>query len=165
MDGKTHGIRLIGRLFLRAKRHAWWILLTMACMAVYSAIFSGRMYILKPLFDHVLLEQAINEARTAKEATGQRWDMLLQILYIVAALTPFLVLFDYLQEYLFRLTTMKIIVDFRNQIMAHLVRLSMRFFGCRHTGDLISRLSNDVNVTQAALEFLFGDIVHRCRGH
>ena len=159
MDGKTHGIRLIGRLFLRAKRHAWWTLLTMACMAVYSAIFSGRMYILKPLFDNVLLEQAIDEARSAKEATGQRWDKLLEILYFVAALTPFLVLFDYLQEYLFRLTTMKIIVDFRNQIMAHLVRLSMRFFGSRQTGDLISRLSNDVNVTQAALEFLFGDIV------
>ena len=86
MDGKTHGIRLIGRLFLRAKRHAWWILLTMACMAVYSAIFSGRMYILKPLFDNVLLEQAINEARSAKEAMGQRWDKLLEILYIVAAL-------------------------------------------------------------------------------
>jgi subfamily B ATP-binding cassette protein MsbA len=159
VDAKPHGIKLIGRLFLRARRHAGWILLTMVCMALYSALFSGRTYILKPLFDGVLLEQAINEARSAKDAAGQRWDKLLEILYIVAALTPFLVLFDYLQEYLFRLTTMKIIVDFRNQIMAHLVRLSMRFFGSRHTGDLISRLSNDVNVTQAALDFFFGDIV------
>jgi len=155
----TQGFRLIGRLFLRAKRHAGWIVLTMACMAAYSALFSGRMWIIKPLFDNVLLEQVINDVRAAKQAALERWNELLFLLYVAAAITPFLVLFDYLQEYLFRLTTMKIIVDFRNQIMEHLVHLSMRFFATRHTGDLISRLSNDVGVTQAALEFLFGDIV------
>jgi subfamily B ATP-binding cassette protein MsbA len=153
---KPGGLKLIGRLFLRAKRHAGWIVLTMICMVAYSALFNGRMWIIKPLFDNVLLEQTIT---TAKQGNLQRWNELLFLLDVAAGLTPFLVLFDYLQEYLFRLTTMKVIVDFRNQVIAHLVRLSMRFFGSRRTGDLISRLSNDVGVTQSALEFLFGDII------
>jgi subfamily B ATP-binding cassette protein MsbA len=147
----TDSLKLAGRLFLRARGHWRWIGLTLFCMAVYSALSSVRMWIAQPLFDRVLLVEMVE--------SGERWRELLRLLAIVGILTPFLVLSDFLQEYLFRLTTMKIIVDFRNQVMDHLARLSMRFYANRRTGDLISRVSNDVAVTQAALDFLFGDIM------
>jgi subfamily B ATP-binding cassette protein MsbA len=295
---KTSSLHLIGRLFLRAKRHRGWILLTMVCMVVFSALSGIRLVLIKPFTDQVLLSRVLNPALLRAEevldwpglcarlagggeettagparrlairldpnlresvrqaatdhriprslrtpiletinkalkhaqcfepadfagvtlsldpapllqsaasaaseqertqanrrlldaafpglfapmdldaspsanlgwmqhvvvplADDPRWNILLNIALFMLLLMPLLILFDYLQEYLFRLSTMKIIVDFRNQVIEHLTRLSMRFFSSRKTGDLISRVSNDITVTQSALDFLFGDIL------
>jgi subfamily B ATP-binding cassette protein MsbA len=280
---KSGSLKLVGRLFLRAKRHRGWILLTIFCMAVFSSLYAIRLLLIKPFTDQVLLARLVNPAllrtqdmldwpalcaglagdgsgpadpalravwdklpedrrqdlaemartRTYPEKRREetvealnlvlkaeplpgtappdpasppseatvsrgnrlllekalpgaltpldldqppempwwfsflnvplvldpRWNMLLNIALLMAIFTPVLILFDYLQEYLFRLSTLKIIVDFRNQVMDHLIRLSMRFYSTRRTGDLISRVSNDINVTRSALDFLFGDML------
>jgi len=57
-------------------------------------------------------------------------------------------------NYLFDLTEKRIITDFRKKIFAHLQTLSLSFFAKRRTGEIMSRMTNDVTT----LENLITDI-------
>ncbi len=51
-------------------------------------------------------------------------------------------------SYLTALASQHVIADFRTHVFSHLHRLSLNFFTKRRTGELISRLMNDVGVIQ-----------------
>ncbi len=57
-------------------------------------------------------------------------------------------------NYLFDLTEKRIITDFRKKIFGHLQTLSLSFFAKRRTGEIMSRMTNDVST----LENLITDI-------
>jgi subfamily B ATP-binding cassette protein MsbA len=57
-------------------------------------------------------------------------------------------------NYLFDLTEKRIITDFRKKIFEHLQSLSLSFFAKRRTGEIMSRMTNDVST----LENLITDI-------
>jgi subfamily B ATP-binding cassette protein MsbA len=57
-------------------------------------------------------------------------------------------------NYLFDLTEKRIITDFRKKIFEHLQTLSLSFFAKRRTGEIMSRMTNDVST----LENLITDI-------
>ena len=59
-----------------------------------------------------------------------------------------------LHNYLFDLTEKRIIADFRKQIFNHLHKLSLNFFTQRRTGEIVSRMTNDVS----AIENLITDL-------
>jgi subfamily B ATP-binding cassette protein MsbA len=53
------------------------------------------------------------------------------------------------------------VADLRNDVAEHLAYLPLRFHYDRKAGDLVSRVTNDVTVTEMATNFLFDDaIVH-----
>ncbi len=54
-------------------------------------------------------------------------------------------------SYLTARVSQRILADFRTHLFAHLQRLSVSFFARRRTGELLSRLMNDVGVIQATL--------------
>ena len=54
-------------------------------------------------------------------------------------------------SYLTALASQHVMADFRTHVFAHLHRLSLNFFAKRRTGELISRLMNDVGVIQNLL--------------
>ncbi len=54
-------------------------------------------------------------------------------------------------SYLTALVSQRVMADFRTHVFSHLHRLSLRFFAKRRTGELISRLMNDVGVIQNLL--------------
>jgi len=59
-----------------------------------------------------------------------------------------------LHNYLFDLTEKRIIADFRKKIFNHLHNLSLNFFTKRRTGEIVSRMTNDVT----AIENLITDL-------
>ncbi len=59
-----------------------------------------------------------------------------------------------IHNYLFDLTEKRIITDFRKKIFQHLQTLSLSFFAKRRTGEIMSRMTNDVTT----LENLITDI-------
>lgn len=59
-----------------------------------------------------------------------------------------------LHNYLFDLTEKRIIADFRKKIFNHLHKLSLNFFTQRRTGEIVSRMTNDVS----AIENLITDL-------
>jgi subfamily B ATP-binding cassette protein MsbA len=54
-------------------------------------------------------------------------------------------------SYLTALASQHVMADFRTYVFSHLHRLSLNFFAKRRTGELISRLMNDVGVIQSLL--------------
>jgi subfamily B ATP-binding cassette protein MsbA len=54
-------------------------------------------------------------------------------------------------SYLTALASQHVMADFRTHVFSHLHRLSLKFFAKRRTGELISRLMNDVGVIQNLL--------------
>jgi subfamily B ATP-binding cassette protein MsbA len=60
-------------------------------------------------------------------------------------------IFNYGQKYLISGLSQHVIVDLRNELYQHLQKLSLSFFEKQRTGDLMSRITNDVNVIQSSL--------------
>ena len=60
-------------------------------------------------------------------------------------------LFNYGQKYLISGLSQHVVVDMRKQLYNHLQKLSLSFFERQRTGDLMSRITNDVNVIQNSL--------------
>jgi subfamily B ATP-binding cassette protein MsbA len=60
-------------------------------------------------------------------------------------------LFDYLQSYLMVSVEQAVVRDLRNQLYGHLHSLSLQFFHGERTGQLISRLINDVQLVRGSL--------------
>ncbi len=54
-------------------------------------------------------------------------------------------------SYLTALVSQRIVADFRSHLFAHLQTLSVSFFAKRRTGELLSRLMNDVTVIQSVV--------------
>lgn len=59
--------------------------------------------------------------------------------------------FNYGQKYLISGLSQHVIVDLRKDLYQHLQKLSLSFFERQRTGDLMSRITNDVNVIQNSL--------------
>ena len=71
---------------------------------------------------------------------------------------------NFVQVYLLTSTTERVVAALREDVFAHLVRLSPGFFTERRTGELTSRLSADLAVLQSLHEHVdLGDVApDRC---
>lgn len=80
------------------------------------------------------------------------------LLALVAALVAFPILeglATVAQQYLNALITQNVMRDMRVQLFRHLNRMSLRFFTATRTGEIISRLNNDVNGVQDVISKIF----------
>ncbi|RMD99334.1 MAG: ABC transporter ATP-binding protein, partial [Calditrichaeota bacterium] len=55
-------------------------------------------------------------------------------------------LFGYLQSYYMAFVEQGVMMDIRNDLYRHISRLDLAFFQSRRTGELISKITNDVNM-------------------
>ncbi len=78
----------------------------------------------------------------------------------LALIIVFLVraIFRYVQTLLMITLEQRVIRDLRNAIFSHLTRLSLSFFQREQTGQLISRVTNDVMLVRGALVATFADM-------
>ncbi len=74
---------------------------------------------------------------------------------IVAIIAPFIFIFNYLQTYLKNHVIWSVLTDIRNQLCEHLLPQTLSYFENRKSGELISRLTNDISATQSAISILF----------
>ncbi|MFQ5991400.1 MAG: ABC transporter ATP-binding protein [Nitrospiraceae bacterium] len=97
---------------------------------------------------------------TLLRLAGYLWDLITvqrDIQGMTAAIGLFmgLVLFQGFlsmgHSYLTAWVSQHIMADFRTHVFAHLQRLSLRFFAKRRTGEILSRLMNDVGVIQSTV--------------
>jgi len=60
-------------------------------------------------------------------------------------------IFTYLRNYLMAFVGQRVVADLRSQVFAHLQKLSFAFYVKWRTGELISRILNDVSIIQTTL--------------
>ena len=68
-------------------------------------------------------------------------------------------IFTYGQDYLSFYVSNKVIIDLRTKLYAHLQTLSLDFYGKWHTGELISRIMNDITTLQTTLLVSFASLL------
>lgn len=81
----------------------------------------------------------------------------------VAALLPAVALgrgtLDVIASYLMNWVGLKVVVDLRQKVFDHLQRLSADFYNDSRTGELISRVTNDVQAMQQTLSVVVEDLI------
>jgi ATP-binding cassette, subfamily B, bacterial MsbA len=68
-------------------------------------------------------------------------------------------IFDFLGTYLLNWVGLRVVMDLRVRVFEHLESLSLDFFTEAQTGELISRVTNDVGVVQQSISTVVEDIV------
>jgi subfamily B ATP-binding cassette protein MsbA len=90
---------------------------------------------------------------------GDRRKALLRLCGLILLLILLKNIFDYLQTYLLARVEQGVVMDLRNALYRHLNELSLSFFNRTRTGQLISRITNDVNLINGGISAVFYTLV------
>jgi subfamily B ATP-binding cassette protein MsbA len=90
---------------------------------------------------------------------GDRQDALLRLCGVILLLIFLKNLFDYFQGYLMARVEQGVIMDLRNELYRHLNELSLGYFNRTRTGQLISRITNDVNLVNGGVSAGFVTLI------
>lgn len=94
---------------------------------------------------------------------GQTEDRIFPILIAFAVLGTVLALViatsNFGREYLANSIVVHVIADMRADLFRHLSQLSLPYFHRKRSGELISRVTNDVGSLQMALRYIFGEVL------
>ena len=122
-------------LFLMLKDN--WVRLVLAC--IFSAVVAGATavmaYLVKPALDDVFIEK------------NRQMLILLPFLAVAVALTKSLAAYGH--EYLLSYVEQDILRRLKNRLYSHMQELPLSFFQKKKTGDLMARITSDVNVASS----------------
>jgi len=135
---------------LRRVAHAfapykWQIALVMVAIVLTSLLALVDPFVVRAIFD---------------QALGKRNVHLLVLLVSIMAVMPVLIgLVSIGETYLNNRIGQSVMRDFRRALYAHLQRMSLHFFSVTRTGEIQSRLSNDVSRVQTFVTFTASSVV------
>ncbi len=123
-----------------------WVKLAVAaaCSAIVAAMTAATAWLVKPAVEDIFEQK----------------DPLMLVLIPIAVLCVFIVkgIAAYGSDYLIGFVGQDIVLAMRNRLYNHLQDLSLAFFLREKTGDLMSRVTNDVNI----INTMFSSAVTRC---
>ncbi|MEE8209132.1 MAG: ABC transporter ATP-binding protein [bacterium] len=133
------------RLLNYARPHFPKLFAAMGCMVVVSITTGATAWLVQPVLDHVFLEKDLF------------WLRLLPLLVIV--LYGVRGFFRFISSYTMNLIGVHVVRQLRNDMYAHIQTLPLTFFHERRTGELMSRVSNDVSLMEGAVSNLLADVI------
>ena len=130
------------RLFAYSRPYRWRLAGAVAAMAVYAAGDAGQAFLVKPIVDKTLpLGDGI--ALMAWGIVG---------VYVIKGIG------SYVSSYVMTSVGQRVVMDLRNALYRHILGQSASFFAQRTTGQLMSRIGNDVGQVQQAVSETIGDL-------
>jgi len=111
-------------------------------MVVYGAASAALAYLIKPIIDDVLTGQSNLAMVTAA----------ILLIYLAKGIGA------YFSSYLMEGLGHRVVMVVRNELFGHTLEQSAAFFARRTTGQLLSRISNDVGLVQRAVSETIGDL-------
>ncbi len=111
-------------------------------LAIIALIFGTLLGLVLPLViksvvDVVFVERSLDLLN--------RFAILLLLIFLVQAF------FSFINRYNIAFVGERVVADLREQLYHHLVTFSLRFFADNRTGEIVSRVTNDVTTLQAAV--------------
>ncbi len=131
------------RLFGYARPYRGRFAAAIAAMVVYAAATAAVAGLIRPVIDQVL-------------PTGTRlssWCAALLIVYLVKGLGA------YASAFVMTDIGQRVVRDLRDQLFRHILDQSATFFSRHTSGQLMSRITNDVNQVQQAVSETVGDLM------
>jgi subfamily B ATP-binding cassette protein MsbA len=117
----------------------------LSAMLLYAAASAFVAYLVKPIIDNILPAQGGWSFRI--------WAALILGTYLLKGLG------SYFSTYLMTDVGQRVVRDLRNALFRHTLDQGASFFSRRTTGQLMSRITNDVNQVQQAVSETLGDII------
>ncbi|XPV69747.1 MAG: ABC transporter ATP-binding protein [Halarcobacter sp.] len=106
---------------------------------------AGSVYIIQPLLDDIFINKNIN--------------MLYIMPFIVVGIYTAKGMGGYIQKYYISYIGQDIVRIIRDKLLTHILDLDMAFFQKKHGGELISRITNDINRIQMAVSNYVADMI------
>lgn len=131
------------RLLRYARPYRGWLATALVAMLLYAAASAYLAYLIKPIFDEVL---------PTREALGFVAGLIVAT-YLIKGIG------SYVSSYLMTQVGQRVVMDLRNALFRHIVGQSAGFFARRTTGQLMSRITNDVNQIQRSVSDTIGDLL------
>ncbi len=131
------------RLLEHAKPYRGRLAMAMVAMTAYAASQSAFLYIIQRIIDKVLAQ-----------GTGLNW--VIAAILILSVVRGFS---SYASAYLMTDVGQRVVRDLRERFFGHVLRQSATFFSRRSSGQLLSRLTNDVAQIQRAVSETTGDLI------
>jgi len=131
------------RLLRYAAPYRGRLVVAVIAMVVYAAGSVGLARLIKPIFDQVLVRQQ----------DLQLVSVLILVAYFVKGVGA------YVSGYVMTDVGQRVVRDLRNQLFGHILGQSTAFFSRRTSGQLISRITNDVNQIQQAVSETLADLI------
>jgi ATP-binding cassette, subfamily B, bacterial MsbA len=151
-----------------AKSYVWTLALAAVCMGI-STIFEGVTFgALAPILDRVFAQKDIIIPGEVPDFIGSivvklnSIEPLVFVKYLVIFVPILFVLkgiFLFFQEYLMSIVGQGVVREIRNNLYAKFQELSMDFYGKSRTGELMSRVTNDVAVITNAISYALKDLI------
>ncbi len=118
-----------------------------------GTIFIGIIKFAIPLALPLLIKYVIDDLLPSPLPQEEKlkqlfWLMLGAFLLFTVVRAPV----EYIRQYYAQWVSSRILFDIRNQLFSHLQRLSMRYYNNTKTGEVISRVINDVESTKSFVE-------------
>ena len=131
------------RLFGYARPYRGRFAVAIAAMVVYATATAAVAYLIRPVIDQVL-----------PYGTGLlRWCAALLLVYLVKGLGA------YSSAFVMTDIGQRVVRDLRDQLFRHILDQSATFFSRHTSGQLMSRITNDVNQVQQAVSETVGDLM------
>ncbi|HTY44708.1 MAG TPA: ABC transporter ATP-binding protein [Patescibacteria group bacterium] len=159
------------RLFKFAKPYYGWMVIAGILMGMVTLLDVFRLSAIVPVVDRVFTNKPIvfTSAKIPEFLSTllSRLNTLtpLKVLYLLLIVVPIgLILravFEYIQSYIMADVGQKVVRDVRNQIYEKLQGLSLDYFTQKRSGELISRITNDVKLIENAVSYALTDLVYQ----
>jgi ATP-binding cassette, subfamily B, bacterial MsbA len=130
------------RLFSYSRRYRGRLVWAFCGMLLYAIGHAGLAALIKPIIDQVLPNQ--------RQVGLIAWAIV--VLYVLKGVG------SYVSSYLMADVGQRVVMDLRNALYRHILGQSASFFAHRTTGQLMSRINNDVGQVQQAVSETFGDL-------
>ena len=171
--------RIYFRIVHFAKPYWKHISLSVLCTVLYSIFSGASIGLFIPLLDLLFHPEKINGATAAESFkipfsesfagikqsffdfvfSQSQTDALLKICIIIVAAFLLKNFFGYMQSFLMNYAEEGVIKDIRNAAYKHLHDLPLGYFTNERTGDLISRIMNDVQIINGGISAMFVTLI------
>lgn len=131
----------IRRYMQFVRPYKWYIVATMIIGIIKFAI-----PLLIPLLLKYVVDEIIGNTKLPMSAKVERlWWAIAAMLVIFIIIRPIV---EYYRQYFAQWTASKVLYDIRNRLFTHMQKLSFTYYSNHRTGEIISRVINDVEQTK-----------------
>ncbi|MHC4600318.1 MAG: ABC transporter ATP-binding protein [Planctomycetota bacterium] len=189
MNQSTHTLAQFRRLIGHALPYRRVIILVFLFMGIYGGATALRTFMILPAMESFLggdtekgptaflgrlmdsvwgrdepgeAEDEETESPSAPGAlTRTQFDQLVRLAVLFAVFSLFIGVAVLGREYFVRYLVNRVITDIRGDLYGNLIELDLKFFNNQRVGELISRVTNDIQATQNFLRSTVSDLVQQ----
>lgn len=158
------------RLLSFVRPYRWLLVLAVLFMIVSALFDAAQLSMIVPMADKILANKKIIAPAHLPNILARFIDAInntepLKLLHLMAIVVVVMFIlkgiFNFLQAYLMSDIGQRVVRDVRSKLYAKLQDLSLEYFTSKRSGELISRITNDVKIIENASSYGFTDLMYQ----